>query len=342
MVLDGCPAGLPLQESDIQTQLDRRKPGTSVVTTQRKEQDKVDIISGTYNGFTTGAPICTLLWNQDQNSSHYELIKTNPRPGHADYPAMIKYGGFTDHRGGGRFSGRLTATFVMAGSIAQKLLEYSLGVETIAYTKAIGDIRAEQVELDVAKKNRYTNDVRCPDLAKGEEMKSAILRAKKDGDSLGGIVECVTTGVPVGIGEPIFASLESDLSKALFSIPAVKAVEFGSGFNGASMRGSENNDPYFKQDGKVVTTTNNSGGILGGLSNGMPIQLRVGFKPASSIAKTQRTINLLTGEQTDLSVPGRHDPCVVPRAPPIVECVVSMVLADLALRGGFIPPILRR
>ncbi len=342
MVVDGCPAGLPLQESDIQPQLDRRRPGTSVVTTQRKEQDKVDIISGTYNGFTTGAPICTILWNQDQNSSHYELIKSNPRPGHADYPAMIKYGGFTDHRGGGRFSGRLTATLVMAGSIAQKLLGYSLGVETTAYTTAIGDIRAEQVDLITAKKNRYTNDVRCPDVAKAEEMKSAIMRAKKVGDSLGGIVECITTGVPVGIGEPIFSSLESDLSKALFSIPAVKAVEFGSGFNGTRMRGSENNDPYFKQNDKIVTTTNNSGGILGGLSNGMPIELRVGFKPASSIAKTQKTINLITGEQTDLSVPGRHDPCVVPRAPPIVECVVSMVLADLALRGGFIPPILRR
>ncbi|NAL77095.1 chorismate synthase [Nitrososphaera sp. AFS] len=342
MVLDGCPAGLPLQESDIQPQLDRRRPGTSVVTTQRKEQDKVDIISGTYNGFTTGAPICAILWNQDQNSAHYELIKSNPRPGHADYPAMIKYGGFTDHRGGGRFSGRLTATLVMAGSIAQKLLGYSLGVETTAYTTAIGDIRAEQVDLITAKKNRYTNDVRCPDVAKAEEMKSAIMRAKKVGDSLGGIVECITTGVPVGIGEPIFSSLESDLSKALFSIPAVKAVEFGSGFNGTRMRGSENNDPYFKQNDKIVTTTNNSGGILGGLSNGMPIELRVGFKPASSIAKTQKTINLITGEQTDLSVPGRHDPCVVPRAPPIVECVVSMVLADLALRGGFIPPILRR
>ena len=342
MVLDGCPAGLPLEESDIQTQLDRRRPGTSVVTTQRKEQDKVDIISGTYNGFTTGAPICTILWNQDQNSTHYELIKTNPRPGHADYPAMIKYGGFADHRGGGRFSGRLTATLVMAGSIAQKLLEYSLGVETTAYTTAIGDIRAEQVDLIMAKKNRYTNDVRCPDVAKAEEMKSAILRAKKAGDSLGGIVECITTGVPIGIGEPLFSSLESDLSKALFSIPAVKAVEFGSGFNGTRMRGSENNDPYFKQNDRILTTTNNSGGILGGLSNGMPIELRVGFKPASSIAKTQRTINLATGEPTDLSVPGRHDPCVVPRAPPIVECVVSMVLADLALRGGFIPPILRR
>jgi chorismate synthase len=230
----------------------------------------------------------------------------------------------------------------MAGSIAQKLLEYSLGVETTAYTKAIGGIRAQQVDLMVAKKYRYTNDVRCPDLVKAEEMKSAIMRAKREGDSLGGIVECVTTGIPIGIGEPIFSSLESELSKALFSIPAVKAVEFGSGFNGTSLRGSENNDTYFKQDSKVLTTTNNSGGILGGLSNGMPIELRVGFKPASSIAKTQKSINLLTGEQTDLSVPGRHDPCVVPRAPPIVECVVSMVLADLALRGGFIPPILRR
>ena len=342
MVVDGCPAGLPLQESDIQSQLDRRRPGASVITSKRKEEDKVEIISGTYSGFTTGAPICMLIWNHDQDSRPYELIKTKPRPGHADYPAIIKYGGFADYRGSGRFSGRLTATFVMAGSVAQKLLQYSLRIETIAYTKEIGGITAESIDLIDAKKNRYSNDVRCPDIAKAEKMKSAIMEARRDGDSLGGIVECISTGLPVGLGEPIFASLESDLSKALFSVPAVKGVEFGSGFNGAKRRGSENNDRYIKQGGRIVTTTNNSGGILGGLSNGMPIVIKIGFKPASSIAKTQRTVDLLTGAQIDLNVPGRHDPCVVPRAPPIIECVVSMVLADHALRAGFIPPVLSR
>jgi chorismate synthase len=342
MVVDGCPAGLPLQESDIQSQLDRRRPGASVITTKRKEEDKVEIISGIYSGFTTGAPICMLIWNHDQDSRPYELIKTKPRPGHADYPAMIKYRGFADYRGSGRFSGRLTATFVMAGSVAQKLLQSSLGIETIAYTKEIGGITAESIDLIEAKKNRYSNDVRCPDIAKAEKMKSAIMEARREGDSLGGIVECISTGLPVGLGEPIFASLESDLSKAIFSVPAVKAVEFGSGFNGAKRRGSENNDRYIKQGGRIVTTTNNSGGILGGLSSGMPIVIRIGFKPASSIAKTQRTVDLLTGEEVDLNVPGRHDPCVVPRAPPIIECVVSMVLADHALRAGFIPPVLSR
>jgi chorismate synthase len=342
MVVDGCPAGLPLQESDIQSQLDRRRPGASVITTKRKEEDKVEIISGIYSGFTTGAPICMLIWNHDQDSRPYELIKTKPRPGHADYPAMIKYRGFADYRGSGRFSGRLTATFVMAGSVAQKLLQSSLGIETIAYTKEIGGITAESIDLIEAKKNRYSNDVRCPDIAKAEKMKSAIMEARREGDSLGGIVECISTGLPVGLGEPIFASLESDLSKAIFSVPAVKAVEFGSGFNGAKRRGSENNDRYIKQGGRLVTTTNNSGGILGGLSSGMPIVIRIGFKPASSIAKTQRTVDLLTGEEVDLNVPGRHDPCVVPRAPPIIECVVSMVLADHALRAGFIPPVLSR
>ena len=342
MVVDGCPAGLPIHESDIQLQLDRRRPGTSVITTQRKEEDKVEIISGMYNGFTSGAPICMLIWNQDQDSGPYELIKTKPRPGHADYQAMVKYGGFADYRGGGRFSGRLTATLVMAGSVAQKLLQYSLGIETIAYTKEIGGITAESIDLMEAKKNRYTNDVRCPDIAKAEKMKAAIMEARRDGDSLGGIIECISTGLPVGLGEPIFASLESDLSKALFSIPAVKAVEFGSGFNGTKSRGSENNDRYIKQEGRIITTTNNSGGILGGLSSGMPLVIRIGFKPASSIAKTQRTVDLLTGAQIDLNVPGRHDPCVVPRAPPIIECVVSMVLTDHALRGGFIPPVLNR
>src|ERR687891_1201649 len=339
MVVDGCPAGLPLTESDIQLQLDLRKPGQSIITTQRKEEDKVEIISGVFNGFTSGAPICMIIWNKDLDSRSYELIRTIPRPGHSDYPAMIKYGGFADYRGSGRFSGRLTATLVMAGAIAVKLLKMTLGIETVAYTTEIGGIRA----CNITKENiatRYENEVRCPDLQAAQSMKEAILEARKSGDSLGGVIECISSGLPVGMGEPIFASLESDLSKALFSIPAVKAVEFGSGFAGSKMHGSENNDSYLMKNGKVVTKTNNAGGILGGLSNGMPIVVRVGFKPAASVAKTQQTLDISKNEQTNLIVAGRHDPCVVPRAPPVVECVVSMVLADHAIRSGVIPLVL--
>jgi chorismate synthase len=342
MVVDGCPAGLPLDETDIQADLDLRKPGQSMITSQRKEEDKVELISGVFGGFTTGAPVCMVIWNKDSDSRPYDLIKTKPRPGHSDYPAMIKYGGFADYRGSGRFSGRLTATFVMAGAIGKKLLRYSLGIETVAYTTEIGAIKANQVSLEEAKKNRYANDVRCPDIQIAERMKEAVTDARRQGDSLGGVITSISTGLPLGFGEPIFGSLESDLSKALFSIPAVKAIEFGLGFGSSSIRGSENNDLYVRRNDKIITKTNNSGGILGGLSNGMPIVIRIGFKPASSIAKTQKTVDLATGLETDLVVPGRHDPCVVPRAPPIVESVVSMVLTDHAIRGGFIPPVLKK
>jgi chorismate synthase len=340
MIIDGCPAGLQISENDIQSQLDLRKPGQSTVTTARKEEDKVEIISGVFRGYTTGAPICTLIWNSDSDSRPYESIRTKPRPGHSDYPALIKYGGFADYRGSGRFSGRLTATFVMGGAIAQKLLKSCLGVETISYTVQIGSIKSETVSREQAKNERYLNDVRCPDSKSAEKMKSAILEAKKDGDSLGGVIECVSTGLPVGIGEPIFSSLESDISKALFSIPAVKGVEFGSGFEGSKLFGSENNDIYIKAGNKIITKTNNSGGILGGLSNGMPITIRIAFKPAASIARSQYTLDIESGLPVKLNVPGRHDPCVVPRAPPVVDGIVSIVLADHALRDGLIPPVL--
>lgn len=340
MIIDGCPAGLQISENDIQSQLDLRKPGQSTVTTARKEEDKVEIISGVFRGYTTGAPICTLIWNSDSDSRPYESIRTKPRPGHSDYPALIKYGGFADYRGSGRFSGRLTATFVMGGAIAQKLLKSCLGVETISYTVQIGSIKSETVSREQAKNERYLNDVRCPDSKSAEKMKTAILEAKKDGDSLGGVIECVSTGLPVGIGEPIFSSLESDISKALFSIPAVKGVEFGSGFEGSKLFGSQNNDIYIKTGNKIITKTNNSGGILGGLSNGMPITIRIAFKPAASIARSQYTLDIESGLPVKLNVPGRHDPCVVPRAPPVVDGIVSIVLADHALRDGLIPPVL--
>ena len=339
-VLDGCPAGLDLTEKDIQKMLDLRKPGQSLVSTQRKEDDIVEILSGTFRGSTTGAPITMVIWNKDQKSTDYEKLRAEMRPGHSDYPAYVKYKKFNDHRGGGRFSGRLTATHVMGGSIARKLIKEKLGIETNSYTQQIGKIKMLK-EIDKKMfKSIYSNVVRCPSKNTALKMEKTILNARKKGDSLGGIIKSVTINVPPGLGEPIFGSLESDISKAIFSIPAVKGVEFGSGFAGSERFGSENNDPFTIKSGKIVTKTNNSGGILGGISNGMPIIFRVGFKPASSIARYQDTVNVKTKKNIKLQVGGRHDPCVVPRAPPVVDSLVSLILADHALLSGLIKPVL--
>lgn len=340
-VVDGCPAGLEIEEKDIQKMLDLRKPGQSIITTQRKEEDKVEILSGVFRGYTTGAPVAMIIWNQDQRSRDYENLSLRPRPGHSDYPAYVKYKGYNDFRGGGRFSGRLTATFVMAGAIARKLLSRTIGVETFSYTCQVGKIRMKGQATPKMAGSIYGNEVRCPDSSAAQKMRAAILAARRSGDSVGGVIESVTTNVPVGLGEPIFGSLESDLSRALFSIPAVKGVEFGSGFEGSALHGSENNDEFIVRGGKISTRTNNAGGILGGISTGMPLVLRVGFKPASSIAKRQHTVDVKTKKPVSLVVQGRHDPCVVPRAPPVVDSLVSVVLADHALRAGLIPPVVR-
>ena len=339
-ILDGCPAGLDLTEKDIQKMLDLRKPGQSLVSTQRKEDDKVEIISGTFRGSTTGAPITMIIWNKDQKSTDYGKLRTDMRPGHSDYPAYVKYKKYNDHRGGGRFSGRLTATHVMGGAIARKLIKEQLGVETNSYTCQIGKMRVEEEVNKKMLKTIYSNVVRCPSKTTAKKMERAILTARKNGDSLGGIIESVSTNIPAGLGEPIFGSLESDISRAIFSIPAVKGVEFGSGFAGSEKFGSENNDPYVIKNGKILTKTNNSGGILGGISNGMPIVFRVAFKPASSIAKYQDSVNVKTKKKIKLQVGGRHDPCVVPRAPPVVDSLVALTLADHALISGFIKPTL--
>ena len=349
-ILDGCPAGLDLTEKDIQKMLDLRKPGQSLVSTQRKEDDVVEIISGTFRGSTTGAPITMVIWNKDQKSEDYEKLRDEMRPGHSDYPAYVKYKKFNDHRGGGRFSGRLTATHVMGGAIARKLLDEQLEVYTNAYTCKIGKIELKKVEVvgsiqasvrsEHLHNSIYSNIVRCPSENTAKKMKKSILDARKKGDTLGGIIESVSINIPIGLGEPIFGSLESDISRAMFSIPAVKGVEFGSGFAGSEKFGSENNDPYTIKNSKIITKTNNSGGILGGISNGMPIVFRIAFKPASSIAKYQNSVNVKTKKKIKLQVGGRHDPCVVPRAPPVVDSLVSLVLADHALLGGFIKPVL--
>lgn len=339
-VLDGCPAGLGLNEDDIQSELDLRKPGQSIVTTQRMEEDRVEIMSGVFNGHTTGAPIMMLIRNTDKDSRSYEAMVNSPRPGHADLVAKMKYGGFNDYRGGGRFSGRTTASFVMGGAVAKKLLRETLGVEIVAYSLEIGGIRAEGFDIDTARKNRYMNEARAPAAEVAEQMKKKIIETRGKGNSLGGIVECVALNVPMGLGEPIFGSLDSDLARIALSIPAVKGVEFGSGFASTRLTGTENNDEYYYDGDEIRTRTNNAGGILGGLSNGMPIVYRIAFKPASSIASKQITVDLATQKETELIVPGRHDPTVVPRAVPVVENATALVLADHAVRAGIIPPIL--
>ena len=343
VVIDGCPTGLEISEEEIQKQLDLRRPGQSIVTTQRSEADKVEMLSGVFEGKTTGAPICMLIWNSDTRSSDYEKFRNIPRPGHADYPAFVKYSKMNDYRGGGRFSGRITAGFVMAGAVAQKLLAKTLSIQAIAYTLELGGLRADlsRMSFDEIAKRRYSNEVRCPDEPTAQKMKELVVAERGKGDSLGGVVECVVPGLPVGLGEPVFSSVESELSRAIFSIPAVKGIEFGSGFAGSKSRGSENNDAYEMRGGRVVTKTNNSGGILGGLSNGMPIVFRTAFKPASSIAKPQDTLDISTQKEDSLLVPGRHDPTVVPRAVPVIEAMTSCVLADLAIQGGFISKILK-
>ena len=281
-----------------------------------------------------------LIWNADQKSKDYENLKTKLRPGHSDYPAMVKYNQYNDHRGGGRFSGRLTATHVMGGAIARKLLKVTLGIKTNSFTSQIGKIKMEKEFNEKMSKLIYKNEVRCPEEKTAKSMRESILDAKKKGDSLGGIIESVTTNVPVGLGEPIFGSLESDLSKAIFSIPSVKGIEFGSGFRGSELFGSENNDLFTMKRGKIITKTNNSGGILGGISNGMPITMRIAFKPVSSIAQKQSTVDIKNKKETILQVKGRHDPCVVPRAPPVVDSLVALTIADHALMAGTIKPTL--
>lgn len=335
-IVDGCPAGLPLSEADIQNELGRRIPAKQEIFA-RREKDRVEILSGIFNEFTTGAPICMLVWNREAVPEDYDLVKDTPRPGHADYPARVKYSGFNDYRGGGRFSGRITAALVMAGVISKKLLGL-VDIEVLAYAAEIGRVRIDRTPaLEEIRENVYRTSVRCPDYDRAKEMETAILEAKRQGDSVGGIVECIVSNVKVGVGEPVFDSLDADIAKILFDIPAVKGVEFGVGFKASRLKGSENNDPYAIRDKRVVTMTNNAGGILGGLSSGMPILIRVAIKPTPSISKEQETVDLTEMEKTVIHIRGRHDPCIVPKAVPAVESAVAVVLADHMLRAGFIP-----
>ncbi len=339
VVVDGCSAGLELGLEDVQAELDRRMPPDPSLTSARREKDEVHILSGVHDGYTTGAPLTMLTSNRDVKSQDYEKLKSVARPGHADYPTRIKYGGFNDLRGGGRASGRMTVPLIMAGAVAKKLLR-SIGVDVFAHTIQIHHIKLQrQLAAEVIKARAYANSVRCADPEVAEKMRMAVLKAREEGDSMGGVVECIAEGVPPGIGEPFFDSLDADLAKIAFGIPAVKGFEVGSGFGASALKGSENNDSYAVKNGKVMTLTNNAGGILGGLSNGMPIVVRVAFKPPSSILKEQKTVDLKEMQDTVVQVTGRHDPCVVPKAVPVVEGTVAIVLADHCMRAGVIPRV---
>ena len=341
VVVDGCPAGLPLSEIDFQEELDRRIPLEPKIISERVEKDVAKVLSGVFNGFTTGAPIALMVENKETDSKDYESIKDLPRPGHSDYPARVKYGGFNDYRGGGRFSGRVTVALIMAGTIAKKLLS-RIDIDVLAYTQSIGKVKTDKkFSAAEIRKNKNAAATRCPDLACAEKMEEAIINARKEGESLGGVIECITLNTPVGIGEPLFDALDADLAKALFAVPAVKGVEFGVGFKAAELTGSQNNDAFLLKNGKVVTSTENAGGVLGGLSSGMPIMIRVAIKPTPSITREQKTVNLSTMENAELSIKGRHDPCVVPKAVPAIEAVVAITLADHLIRSGFIPKVLK-
>jgi chorismate synthase len=340
IVIDGCPAGLVFTENDIQDEVDRRRPKLESGSTTRTEEDKVEILSGLFSGITTGAPITMIIQNKNTDSSEYEKVRFLPRPGHADFTAFTKYGGYNDYRGGGRFSGRITAGFVMAGAVAKILLKKA-DVEIIAHTVQIGNIKSGHISIDDIKNNSENNPLHCADIKASSEMIELIQKTKEEGNSVGGIIEALALNVPIGLGEPVFDTLEGDIAKAMFAIPAVKGIEFGSGFSSAEKKGTENNDPFDIYDNRIITTSNNAGGILGGISNGMPIVLRVAIKPTPSISKSQNSIDMQRLTRAKLSIKGRHDACIVPRAVPVVESMVAIVLADFALRAGIITGVIK-
>ena len=330
VVVDGCPPRLPLTVEDIQRDLDRRRPAQSEITSQRRETDRAEILSGVFEGLTLGTPILIGIWNQDARGRDYEHMRTKFRPSHADYTYQAKYG-IRNWMGGGRASARETVGRVASGAIAKKLLTREFGVEIVAYVKQVWNLKAQVDPESVSTEDVEANIVRCPDEDVAVQMIERIKEARKDGDSLGGIVEAVARNVPPGLGEPVFDKLEADLAKAMLSLPACKGFEVGSGFGGVTMTGSEHNDPFYSDRGRIRTRTNYSGGIQGGISNGESIVVRAAFKPTATILKPQETVDV-DGNPTILEGRGRHDPCVLPRAVPIVEAMMGLVLVDHALR----------
>jgi chorismate synthase len=336
VVVDGVPPGLPFGAEDVQPWLDRRRPGQSLLTTQRQEADRVRLRSGVFEGRTTGAPVLMEIANEDRRSQDYEDLRATPRPGHSDYPARVRYHARNDPRGGGMFSGRLTACWVMAGALAAKALS-AHGVQVAAHAVRVGPVAASgELDVETIRRHVEATPIRCAVPPVAADMVAEVEAARKAGDSVGGVVECVAEGLPAGLGDPIADSVEGLLAQALYAVPAVKGVEFGDGFRLAERRGSEVIDAYDRDGDRVVTRANHNGGALGGITTGMPLRFRVAFKPTSSIPLNQRTLDLASGKPRDLRVKGRHDPCIVPRAVPVVEAVACCVLLDLLLErlGG--------
>ncbi|MEP6821480.1 MAG: chorismate synthase [Chthoniobacterales bacterium] len=331
VVIDGCPPRIALSAADIQVELDRRRPGQSSIVTQRKEADRCEILSGVFEGQTLGTPISIVVRNEDARPEAYEAMAEIFRPSHADFTYEAKYG-IRNWQGGGRASARETIGRVAAGVVAQKILAtLHPGFEAMTYVTRVHDVAANVNTGTVTRERIEANPVRCPDSVSAEKMVKAIEQARADGDSLGGIIECVLRGVPAGLGEPVFDKLEADLAKAMLSLPATKGFEIGSGFAATRMRGSEHNDPFEMRDGRVRTKSNRSGGVQGGISNGEEIVFRVAFKPTATIAREQETVTA-AGEATTIAARGRHDPCVLPRAVPMVEAMALLVLCDHLLR----------
>lgn len=333
VTIDGCPAGLDIDIESIQSELDRRRPGQSKIVTQRKESDTVEVLSGIFEGKSTGTPIAMIIRNQDQRSKDYSHIATKFRPSHADFTYQKKYG-HRDYRGGGRSSARETACRVAAGAVAKALLAKE-GISINAFVNQVGQLKLDKsyTELDLSKIE--SNDLRCPDPDTAEKMIDLIKEVRKAGDTIGGTIQCVVLGCPVGLGEPVFDRLHADLAKGMLSINACKGFEYGSGFEGVAMRGSEHNDRFESDGDRIVTKTNYSGGIQGGISNGMDIYFNVAFKPVATIVQAQESVDE-SGGATTVEGKGRHDPCVLPRAVPIVEAMAALVLADHLLRNKMV------
>jgi len=330
MTLDGIPAGLPVDPEKLQQFLNRRAPGQNDWSTPRKEEDRPEFLGGIYDGYTCGAPIAAVIYNKNTRSGDYSNLKDCPRPGHADYTAQVKYGGFQDAAGGGHFSGRLTAPLCIAGGLCKQWLE-EMGIRIGAHILQIhrtGDVFFNPLKPEL---DEICSDFPVLDASLGLKMKESISRARQTGDSVGGIIECAVTGLPVGIGEPMFGGVESKISQIVYGIPAVKGVSFGLGHEYSANPASQLNDEFKFQDNTIVTYTNHCGGILGGISNGMPVIFDVVLKPTPSISRPQQTVNLKTGEITTLEVKGRHDPCIVPRAVPVVEAAAAIAIYDLIL-----------
>lgn len=330
MTLDGVPAGLPVDLIQLQEFLNRRAPGQHDYDTPRKEEDVPEFISGITNGYTNGSAITAVIYNHNTRSGDYDNLKYCPRPGHADYTAQLKYGGYQDAAGGGHFSGRLTAPLCIAGGLCKQWLE-AKNIQIGAHILSIAGIADEPLYLDWVNPDfqMIQKDFPVINPDAGKQMIAAISEAKQDSDSVGGIIECIISGVPAGLGGPMFAGVEGKLAQIIYGIPAVKGIDFGSGFTGSYMRGSENNDCYTVQDGKIVTKTNYAGGILGGITTGMPIVFQAAIKPTPSISKLQQTVNLQTMEEVPLQIKGRHDPCIVPRAVPVIEAAAAITIYDL-------------